>query len=63
MIFECNRHDSLGDFVGMIHEQLTMIHAGEDLNVGVGINSEQMFDLRFGSKGFLRAVPEVDISS
>ena len=47
----------------MIHEELAVVHAGEDLDVGVRINSEQMFDLRLGSKGFLRAVPEVDVGA
>ena len=40
----------------MINEQLTMVHAGEDLNVSIRANGQEMFDLRFGSKGFFGAI-------
>ena len=45
----------------MINEELTVVHAVEDLHVSVRAYSQQMFYLRFGGKRFLRTVPEMDI--
>ena len=45
----------------MIDEQLSVVHAIEDLHMYVRANRQKVFYLRLGGKGLLGAIPEMDI--
>ena len=45
----------------MVNQQLAVIHAVEDMDVRLETKREQVFRLGFGGKGFLCAVPEVNV--
>ena len=47
----------------MVHEQLPMVHLGEDFNVDRRTDRLQMLCLRAGHESFERAVPEVDVGT
>ena len=47
----------------MINQELSVVHLGEYLNVGVGVELEQMFNLWFGHERLLGAVPEMYVIS
>ena len=53
----------LGNLFRMVDEQLTVIHALEDLDVGLRAEGKQVSHLRFGNEGFFGAVPEIDVCS
>ena len=44
-----------------VDEQLTVVHALEDFDVGLRTEGKQVFHLRFGNEGFFGAVPEMDV--
>ena len=44
-----------------VDEQLTVVHALEDFDVGLRTEGKQVLHLRFGDKGFFGAVPEMDV--
>ena len=43
----------------MIHKELAVVHLGENLYVSVGVEFEQMLNLRSGHERLLGAVPEM----
>ena len=45
----------------MVNEELSVVHAIEDLHMHIGADSQQMSDLRFGNKRLFRSVPKVNI--
>ena len=45
----------------MVNQQLAVVHAFEDLDMRLGTKREQMIRLGFGGKGFLCAIPEMDV--
>ena len=47
----------------MVHQELSVIHSREDLDLDAGIDSLQMLHLRLGHEGFLRPVPEMDVGA
>ena len=47
----------------MVDEELTVIHALEDLDVGLRTEGKQVSHLRFGDKGFFGAIPEMDVGA
>ena len=42
----------------MVNEELAVVHALEDLDVGLRAEEEEVFHLRFGDKSFFGAVPK-----
>ena len=53
----------LGYLFRSVDEELAVVHTREDLDVRLRAERQQMFDLRLGNEGFLRAVPEMDVST
>ena len=53
--------DSSGDFIGMVDEELSVVHAFESLHVYAREDDLQVLDLRLGDKRFFGAVPEMDV--
>ena len=47
----------------MVHEQLTVVHLGEDFDMGRLTDCLQMLCLGAGHEGLKRAVPEVDVGT
>ena len=45
----------------MVHQELSVIHAGKDFHVRSREDSLQMFGLRPGYEGFFRTVPVMDV--
>ena len=43
----------------MINQELSVVHLGEYLHVGVGVEFEQMLYLWFGHECLLGAVPDI----
>ena len=54
---------SLCNLFGTVDEELAVVHALEDLVVGLRTEGKQVFHLRFGDKGFFGAVPEMDVGT
>ena len=54
----CHTIDSSCYFFGMVNEELAVVHALEDLDVGLRAEEEEVFHLRFGDKSFFGAVPK-----
>ena len=48
-------------FFGMVDEELAVVHARKDFDVGLRTEGKQVLHLRFGDKGFFGAVPEMDV--
>ena len=44
-----------------VNKQLAVVHARKDFDVGLRAEGEEVLHLRFGDKGFFRAVPEMDV--
>lgn len=57
----CVVFNAAGNLIGMVHQQLAVIHSFEHLNMGRWAQLEQMLRLRFGHECLFGAVPEVDI--
>ena len=53
----------LGNLFGMVNEQLSVVHALEDFDVGLRTEGKQVSHLRFGDEGFFGAVPEMDVGA
>ena len=51
----------MGDFVRMVHQELSVVHALEYLNVRFRAESKQMLGLGLGHEGLFRPVPEVNV--
>ncbi len=47
----------------MVNEQLAVVHALKDFDVGLRAEGEEVLHLRFGDKGFFGAVPEMDVGA
>lgn len=53
----------LRDLFGMVDEELAVVHALEDFDVGLRAEGEEVLHLRFGDEGFFRAVPEMYVGA
>ena len=45
----------------MVDEELAVVHALKDFDVGLRAEGEEVLHLRFGNKRFFRPIPEVNI--
>lgn len=51
----------LCNLFGTVDEELAVVHALEDFDMGLRTERKQVFHLRFGDEGFFGAVPEMDV--
>ena len=55
--------DPAGDLVRAVHQQLSVVHAGEYFDVGFRTEGEEVPGLRPGDEALLGPVPEVDVGA
>ena len=53
----------LCNLFGVVDEELAVVHAREEFDVRLRAEGEKVLHLRFGDKGFFRAVPEMYVGA